>query len=173
MISIEQKYLDRARTKHWYIFRHGLATHARSYGDAILTADLLPEGLPAVEKLAEYLKGKKCDAFYSSPLPRCLHTAEKVADKKGLTPTQDERLREFHQETVEEFELRVVGFLTEIINNDDESVFICTHGIVIAALKHLLLYGVFDMSDEMDFPPTASMFEIDNGKLKTHVFTAT
>jgi broad specificity phosphatase PhoE len=171
MSGIDQKIKSLAQKKHWFIFRHGLATHALSYGDTILTADLLPEGLPAVEKLADLLANKPCDVLYSSPLARCKHTAEKVAEKKQIEIIQDERLRDYYDESHDAFKLRVADFLTEAAQRENQSIFICTHGIVIAALKHLIQEGSFNMADELDFPPPASMYEINGGTVTKHVFT--
>ncbi|MEM7030344.1 MAG: histidine phosphatase family protein, partial [Chloroflexota bacterium] len=64
----------------YYIFRHGLATHSKTgYGDDILTAEVLPEAIPKVKRLGQYLKDFEADYHVRSELIRCRQTADIVA----------------------------------------------------------------------------------------------
>src|SRR5690242_18231376 len=76
------------------------------HADAIPEADeIIPSGiyddLPLsrtgrnqAQALAERLSGLSFDAMYSSPLRRCLETAAPLAERLGMTPTVEERLKE-------------------------------------------------------------------------------
>ena len=44
------------------------------------------DGVKQAERLAEFLRDKKIDAFYSSPLPRAVRTAEIVGEYHPATP---------------------------------------------------------------------------------------
>ena len=74
--------------RNFYFFRHG-QTNENAEGakegnrtDAYLTSD----GVKQAEQLAEFLRDKKIDAFYSSPLPRAVRTAEIVAKYHQAVP---------------------------------------------------------------------------------------
>jgi broad specificity phosphatase PhoE len=53
-------------------------------------------GKAQARALGEYLRGRPVSAIVSSDLARALETATLVGDALGITPTTDERLREFH-----------------------------------------------------------------------------
>lgn len=74
--------------RNFYFFRHG-QTNENAEGaregnrtDAYLTAD----GVKQAEQLAGFLRDKKIDVFYSSPLPRAVRTAEIVAEYHSAAP---------------------------------------------------------------------------------------
>jgi broad specificity phosphatase PhoE len=167
----------------FFIFRHGLATKSTTgYGDQILTATLLPEGIPAIEKLAEYLKDIPSNFRYSSELPRCRQTAEIVTKATGQPFEFDPRINEYHQEPFQKFTERVDSFLEEVIEKADRAciqqdcnempatIWICTHGAVIAALKHLLLEGSFSQEYELDYTQPGEILEIWKQNLQLHIF---
>ena len=79
--------------RNFYFFRHG-QTNENAEGaregnrtDAYLTSD----GVKQAERLAEFLRDKKIDAFYSSPLPRAVRTAEIVGEYHPAAPIVIER----------------------------------------------------------------------------------
>ena len=42
-----------------YIIRHGMAVYPnQGYGNRVLTAELLPEGIPPIQRLARYLTSR-------------------------------------------------------------------------------------------------------------------
>src|SRR5437764_15434376 len=51
-------------------------------------------GRNQAQALAERLSGLSFDAMYSSPLRRCLETAAPLAERLGMTPIVEERLKE-------------------------------------------------------------------------------
>ena len=74
--------------RNFYFFRHG-QTNENAEGakegnrtDAYLTAD----GVKQAERLAGFLRDKKIDALYSSPLPRAVRTAEIVGEYHPAAP---------------------------------------------------------------------------------------
>lgn len=74
--------------RNFYFFRHG-QTNENAEGakegnrtDTYLTAD----GVKQAEQLAGFLRDKKIDVFYSSPLPRAVRTAEIVGEYHSAAP---------------------------------------------------------------------------------------
>jgi len=170
-------------THRFLIFRHGLATHSpNGYGDEILTAGLLDEGIPAIEKLAQFLKGVAGDFRYSSEVPRCRQTAAIVTKITGKDFTFDARLNEYHQEPFLQFVERVENFLEDIIEKADRyktqrvntqepvTIWLCTHGAVIAAAKHLLLEGEHTQENELDYTQPGELLEIWKKNIQLHIF---
>jgi broad specificity phosphatase PhoE len=138
--------------KHWYIFRHGLATRdPRGYGNRVLTAEVLPEGIPPVRRLGEYLKEAPYDYGVRSEILRCQQTAGIVTEITGRTFVTDSRLNEIYQESFDQVRDRVREFVQEMSTSPYEHVWVCTHGIVIAALRHLLTRGEFAPKDALDY----------------------
>jgi len=170
-------------THRFFIFRHGLATrNPDGYGDQILTATLLDDGIPAIKKLAEYFKGIPSDFQYSSELLRCRQTAGMVTDATGKQFSSDARLDEYHQETFLQLTERVDDLLEDIVlradricqnrdcNTQPATILICTHGAVISCLKHLLLEGSHFQKDELDYTLPGEVLEIWKKSVQLHVF---
>lgn len=144
-----------------YIFRHGLATHSKEgYGDEILTARVLPEGIPPIERMAEYLKNVSSDFSVSSEILRCRQTAEIVEKIAGHRFAADKRLNEYHQESFEQFRKRVQLFVNEIRGSSHETILICTHGAVMAGIKNLLLNSMFTENMLPDYVDTGVLLTI-------------
>jgi broad specificity phosphatase PhoE len=146
-----------------YIFRHGLAVYPHEgYGDRILTAELLPEGKPPIERLGKYLIHAESDYHACSTILRCRQTAAIVTEATGKEFTPDPRLKEYHQETFEQLAERVKNFCDEIEASPYKNVMICTHGSVIAGLKHYLTEGVFEPKHEPDYIQTGQLLIIND-----------
>ncbi len=165
--------------KTYYIFRHALATHStKGYGERIVDAHILPEGVKPIEKMAEYLKSVQADFAVSSEFIRCKETTEIVTAISGKTFTLDSRLNEFSQEenyskeTFEEFRNRLLLFLLDMEQDNSKQTFlICTHGSVIAGLKHILTEGRFTTDTRFDFPPPGVLVIIElTGQVKERDF---
>ncbi len=150
--------------KTWYIFRHGLAAHGRYQGEEKLTADVLPEGKPAVIEMAEYLAQFEFDYFVSSPIPRTLTTAEIVSQKIGLDFEVDERIKDIYLESMAELRARVYEFWQELAASSRQQLLISTHGVIIAALRHFIIDGNFSDEQAYDFPDVASLLIIEDGQ---------
>jgi broad specificity phosphatase PhoE len=160
----------------FYLFRHGMTDAVKKnvlYGDQIITAPILEDGIPVVQKVAEYLKSEKPELYVSSPFLRCKQTAEIIEQITKVTFAYDTRLSEFDpsskilpQEGFPQFKERVNSFLGEMKVRKRERIAICTHGAVIAALKHLLMYGVVDVDKLNDYPQPGVVLSIDDGKLE-------
>lgn len=160
--------------KIFYIFRHGLATHSQDgYGDKILTAEILPEGIPAIQRLATYLETITTDYNVSSQLIRCRQTAEIVTAVTGKQFMFDKRLNELlDEESCAQLRQRVSDFAQEIKNSVYESILICTHGAVIAALRHLIVDGRFSGEDLGDFTEPGELLIIDKSQVEIKNFNA-
>lgn len=148
-------------TPHWYIFRHGLATHSKTgYGDQIVTAQVLPEGIPPVQRLARYMQPLPYDHGVRSEFLRCQQTAAIVTEITGRAFVTDVRLNEAVNESFESVRERVGAFVTEMQAASYEHLWVCTHGIVIAALKHWITEGDFKKRDENDYIMPGELLKI-------------
>ncbi len=78
-----------------YLIRHGQVEH-RFKGKLVgsTNADLAPVGLEQAARLAKYLLRKSPDICFSSPMGRCLQTAEQVMDSLNNELIQHDLLRE-------------------------------------------------------------------------------
>jgi broad specificity phosphatase PhoE len=151
--------------KHWYIFRHGLATLSKNgYGDKILTAEVLPEGIPPVQRIGQYLTLMPYDYGARSEFLRCQQTAAIVSEITGRSFAADKRLNEQYQESFEAVRDRVRAFVEEMNAFAHTHIWVCTHGVVIAALKHLITRGDFARSDENDYIQPGEVLLIRDGE---------
>lgn len=155
----------------YYIFRHGETFASKAdvdYKDREFTAEILPEAVHVVERLAEYLKEIRTDFNLTSEFLRCRQTAEIVSRITGKEfapePLVNEYLKNFGEsffqfrarmkKAVEKFEARKGVYL------------ICTHGAVISALKYLLSTGKYEEADLMDYPRTGTLLIISGADTK-------
>lgn len=149
-----------------YLFRHGLATHSRrGYGKEIVTARILPEGTPPIKKIGEKLKKMQNCRYFSSEVSRCRETSEIISEITGNTFMYDRRLNEKYKETIGEVRTRVSHFLSDVSRYPQQNIIICTHGVILAAIKNLLLNGSFVTKHLTDFPMTGELMII-SGKEK-------
>jgi broad specificity phosphatase PhoE len=136
----------------WYIFRHGLATKSKmGYGDRIITAEVLPEGIPPVQRMGTYMKTLPYSVGWRSEFLRCQQTAAIVTEATGNPFTPDPRLNEQVTEPFEVVRDRVRAFVQDGRESGQPHLWVCTHGIVIAALRHLITRGDFSRRDELDY----------------------
>lgn len=159
-------------SKTFYIFRHGITYFSKKglpYGDKQLTAEILPEGVQAIERMAEHLGSLPIDHFYSSELLRCTQTAHIVSRVTHIPFETDARLNELTSIAPESFndsKERVEHFLKMVEESPDTSIAICTHGAIIAALKHLLTTGSYNLFNLMDYPKSGVLLTVE-GKTVT------
>lgn len=154
---------------NYYIFRHGETYFSKldiPYGDQVETAEILPEGIPAIEKLAKELKNIPTDANFTSPYKRCLQTVEIVKNITGKVFTIDERLHDINAETIDEMVDRISEFYEEIKTGNYENIAICTHGYPIAVLKSLITKGEFEIDKLKSYPDPGALVKIINGKIE-------
>ena len=148
-----------------YIIRHGMAVHPNEgYGSRVLTAELLPEGIPPIQRLARYLALMPSDYQARSEVLRCRQTAAIITEATGKEFVVDPRLREYHQETFADFSERVKAFADELRESNYPNVTLVTHGAVIAALKHYLIDDSFSKRDETDYTQTGQLLVIHDDK---------
>ncbi len=156
----------------FYIFRHGKTEfsgkdpwHDRSYGEKTETAEILPEGIPALERLGKYLKDIPTEFNVSSPYVRCRETVAIVgefAEKKFIF---DPHLHDIDHrvESVQDTANRIETFYSELITHNYSSVAVCTHGYPIAMLKSLALTGKVNLLKITDYPTTGVLLSIEDG----------
>lgn len=150
---------------NYYIFRHGETFSTRDkvpYGDKQYEAEILPEGVDAIKRLADYLKYIKTDVCYTSQILRCLQTSQIVADITGKKFEQEQLLNEYLEQSFEQFKSRVMALVERMQAERGKTYLICTHGAVISALKHLIIYGDYKEAELMDFPIPGTLMVINN-----------
>ena len=132
---------------------------------------ILPESRKSLEKIGEYLKKVHTDANFTSPFLRCKESAEIVHEVSGKVFRIDPRISELEGKIIfDKFEHDVKSFLDYLNKQKYSSVAICTHGAVIAAIKHLALGGSFHIYQVWDYPNTGNLVIIKNGRLETFDF---
>jgi broad specificity phosphatase PhoE len=147
----------------YYIFRHGMAVRPNEgYGSRILTAELMPEGIPPIQRLGRYLLEAPSDYQVCSEVIRCRQTAAIVTEATGKEFVIDPRLKEYYRESFDELAARTKDFAAEMQQSDYQNVMICTHGSVIAALKHYLTEGHFERRHETDYIQTGQLLIIND-----------
>jgi broad specificity phosphatase PhoE len=138
-----------------YIFRHGQTIFSKNhlpYGENERTAGLLPEAVAPTERLAKYFSGILTEANFSSKFLRCRQTVEIVEKTAAKKFVYDPRLNELSESNLEFFVERVKNFWQFLNEQHFGSVAICTHGGVMAVLKHLQIGGSFMPTDILDYP---------------------
>ncbi len=154
---------------NYYIFRHGQTHFSKfdiPYGDQIETAELLPEGIPAITKLAEYLKSIPSDANFTSPYIRCVKTSQIIENITGKKFETEFRLHDYNQESIQDMINRLKSFLNEVNSKKFTSLNICTHGYPIAILKELILKNEFNHEHLNFYPKPGVLIEIKEGIIK-------
>lgn len=153
-----------------YIFRHGATYFSKNhipYGDHVETAEILPEGIPAIKELALYLKNIPSDKNFTSPFVRCVKTSGIVSETTGKQFEVDKDLRDWdpRRETTREMISRILRFTDHLKSGNYKSVCICTHGYPINALIAYFIKGKIKESDLPDFPEPGVLATIENKKL--------
>lgn len=147
----------------YYIFRHGQTLNSKfhlPYPKNNKSVEILPEGIPALKKLAKYLKNIKSNHNFSSEYLRCQQTTAIVANISGLKFKKDKRLNEKSGENFSDFKKRVKDFVDEIDKMNYEIVVICTHGAVIAALRKTLLKKSLRITNLPFYPKTGVLMKV-------------
>jgi broad specificity phosphatase PhoE len=154
-----------------YIFRHGetyQTKHNVLYGKKVYKSEILPEGIPAIKKLSEYLKKKKIPNNFSSPFLRCRQTVAIVSKITKKEFEYDNRLSEFipENETLFSLEKRMRSFYDELTEKKLKKVAVCTHGYPISALVQLATKGHIREAELDNFPRPGVLIEIKNKKTR-------
>lgn len=155
----------------WYLFRHALATQSTTgYGDQILTANILPEGITPVKKIAEFLNNIGPSANYTSEIIRCRQTVEIVIEITQKIFIPDKRLNEYHEEQFDHLSKRISNFIKEVNEHNQSNIVICTHGSVIAGLRYFLTQGTFKETDVYNYPSCGELVIIENNIISVKDF---
>lgn len=148
-----------------YLFRHGETYYSKydvSYGDAIESASILPEGKKQAEKIGLRFKNEGVSTIYSSPIKRCIQTVKAI--KKGYPQTRIVYRQSLEEEKIsrglenlEDLRIRMGEFLLEIKNSDLQKVGVCTHGWPIAVLIAILKKGRVERKDLDNYPKSGEL----------------
>jgi len=160
-----------SQNKKFYIFRHAETYFSKfdiSYGEQTESAEILPEGISAIKKMAEFLAKIKTDANFSSPYRRCRQTVEIVKEISKKEFLFDDRLRDWYKgkEEVEIMISRIKDFFEELKSKNFKTIAICTHGYPINTLIALATKGDVKTSDLQDYPKPGILVEIVDRKVK-------
>lgn len=159
-----------------YIFRHGDTKESGSllvkflgYRGDSHNLPILPKGLPALEKIGKFLKDVPTDANFCSPYLRCMESAKIVGSIAKKIYQPDERIQELDSSggKISSFFKRVNNFLDEINKKNYSAVSICTHGAVIAVIKHPEIGKKVFFFQVLDFPNPGNLIIIKDGKVDT------
>ena len=160
----------------FYIFRHGDTIETGNFLLKIFgrhhdshTISILSKGKLSLLKIGKYLKGVKISRGYSSPYLRCRESINIVGKESGIKFVTDDRLNELEGggENFKQFEERVKSFLNEIKKKKYQNIVICTHGAVMAAIKHLETNGKFNRFQIFDYPEPGKLEIIKESIVKT------
>ena len=154
-------------SKTIYLVRHGLATHSkRGYGKRKLTAPILPEGEAAIRRLAESLISVPDNFNISSEIIRCRQTSAIISEITGKQFTFDARLNEGNRETIMQIRQRALSFIQDVEKVPQKNIIICTHGVIIAAIKNLIITNKFVTRMMTDYPLPGELMIIDGNNVK-------
>ena len=158
---------------NYYIFRHGETLFTKNnipYGDSVETAEIIPETIPVIERLGNYLKDKIDNDNYTSPFKRAIQTVEIVEKITNKKFTSDERIREeglsSADETIVQLEERLRNFLGDVSKNA-KNIAVCSHGWPIAGLISIITNNRLTKFDLSDYPKCGELTVIEDGVLKT------
>lgn len=153
----------------YYIFRHGQTRNSKfhlPYPKDNRLIKILPDSVPALKKMAKYLKKIKPDLSVSSEYLRCQQTAKIITQISKLKFGKDARLNEYGDETFLEFTRRIKDFLEEVEKNKYQTVVICTHGAGIATIKNLLIKGKMKRRELPFYPKPGILLCIEGKKIQ-------
>jgi broad specificity phosphatase PhoE len=158
----------------FYVFRHGdtkdsgnLLTRIIGHMSDSHSLPILPKGIPALERIGSYLKNIPTDANFCSPYIRCMDSAKIAGTLAGKVYSPDERLREMERkESFSSLFNRIKDFLNDLDKKNYSAVSICSHGAVIAAIKHFKTNGKFFFFQVIDYPRPGNLIIIKNGKIE-------
>jgi broad specificity phosphatase PhoE len=139
----------------YYIFRHGDTFYSKnrtSYPEDNFSVEILPQGIPALEKIGAYFKNITVDYSVSSEYLRCQQSNKIVGEISGLKFEKDARLNEFSHEVFDNLVERLESFVGEMEEKKYQTIVICTHGAVIAGLKNILMGSDYEKSEMVDYP---------------------
>lgn len=139
----------------FYIFRHGETFATKGgvgYGDKVLTAGILEEGIPTIKRMGEYLKTVETDYNVSSEINRCKQTAGIVSNITGKEFVLDKRLNEPYMESFQNVKDRLESFLQDIDGKNYHTILICTHGAIIGTLLGFFTTQFFAEENMYNFP---------------------
>jgi len=153
----------------YYIFRHGQTLNSKyhlPYPKNNRQIKILPDSIPALKKMAEYLKNISSDLNASSEYLRCKQTTKIITKISGIKFSGDVRLNEFNQETFLDLTNRIKNFLEEVEKKEYQTVIICTHGAVISTIKNLLIKGRMKRIELPFYPKPGILLCIEGKKIQ-------
>jgi len=158
-----------------YVFRHGVTYFSKNglnYGEHLKDAKILPEGVPAIEKIAEYLKNIKSDINYTSPYLRCIQTTNIITRITSKKFEVDENLIDFDPQTENRSIVikRMLTFSKKLESQKPESATVCTHGFPINTLIAYFTKGFVREADLDNFPDPGILITIEDKKAKFNNF---
>lgn len=140
------------------------------YGLKYFSAHIHPQGIPAVEKIAYFLKKKPIDYFVSSEYLRCVETADIISVIAKEEFDYDPALNSIFIETPRHFNNRIKQFVSSLERSHYENIAICSHGLVISLLIHHLTGKKVPLKDMLFHLKPGKIVVIRNGKVQKVVY---
>lgn len=153
----------------YYIFRHGDTFYTKNqqpYPEDNFSVEILPQGIPALEKIGAFLKNISSDFNVSSEYLRCQQSNKIVSGISGLKFENDSRLNEFSNEVFDNLVDRLENFVKKMEEKQYETIVVCTHGGVIAGLKNILTGSEYEKSEMVDYPRPGVLTIIADKKIE-------
>jgi len=154
----------------YYLFRHGQTFFSKFHLPYLwnsFSVKILPESIPSLERIATYLKDIPSDLNTSSEFKRCVQSTRVITKIIGNKFYIDPRLNEYHlyRETLGTLRKRIRSFIAEVEQKKFQTVVVCTHGAIMASLKHLLLNDRFSVKQLYDYPKPGILIHIEGKKI--------
>lgn len=162
---------------NFYLTRHAQTYESKrsvDYGDNILTAKIIKEGIPAIERMSRFLKNIDTDINICSELKRCRQTSKIISgitDKKFIFDSRiNEYLDKYEGETFLHLRQRIESFLSDLKTKNYKNILVVTHGAIIAGIKNLLLNRKFEEKDIVDYPDCGELVIVKDERLEIFDF---
>ncbi|MFA5025185.1 MAG: histidine phosphatase family protein [Candidatus Shapirobacteria bacterium] len=160
----------------YYLFRHGDTFYTKNrqpYPQDNFSVEILPDGIPALEKLAIYLKDINSDFNVSSEYLRCQQSNKIVSNISELDFVNDARLNEFSHEIFDNLVKRLESFINEMKKRQYKTIVVCTHGAVIAGLKNILIGSEYEKREMVDYPRPGVLTVVEDKNINEIDFNST
>lgn len=153
----------------YYIFRHGETYYSKNhlqYRNKSDAAEILPEGIPKIKKIAKTLEKNGIEIIFSSPVKRCVQTVsiiQKEAPHIKIIIKDNLKEQEIttNNEKIENLVERIKLFLDETNNIKLAKVGICSHGWPIAVIIALLKNKPINKLTLLNYPRCGEIVIID------------
>lgn len=159
------------KNKTFYILRHAETQMTKTHieypiGQKNWEFPILEEGRPAIKKLANFLKNKNIQSFYTSEFKRTQVTSKIVSEIINVKPQPVNLFNEYEKytEDFDEVDTRTDQATEFLMHDQAERIAVCTHGSIIAALRYKILDKKFTEANIKDYTLPGELIIIKDKK---------